>query len=401
MKINYLMFNKVTSFVIFTIFLLSNCYLGNNFKSFYDALTIGLTCIILFLYVFFSFRVKNDLLVISFSLFLLFMAIACFLGTYSSIITFLHIYYPIIGIILYLLMSYFYNEESTIKSLDLSLKLLIIINLLTIFLFPNGLYSNGVYDNNWFFKYDNLHVMMFLPSFLLDLIVFERYRNKYNSLFSYINWIIITASILICKSANTIVSFIIIIIFGFYWALRSNRKIKNEDFRIIKNSNTLFYIYMVLFFGIVIFRMQDIFSWIIVNFLHKNLTFSNRTIIWDRIIDYIKLKPFWGYGIENTNVFVEKMGNQSFTHAHNTLLDIFYKGGLFSLTFFLLFLKQIINSINKIKGKYSDMYKITFFSLMIMTIVEAREEKMGFYLVLFILYCISEKKRSKISANKK
>ena len=392
MNLKNLIFNKISLFIIFTIYLLSNCYLGSSsgVKTVYEFIAIILTVFVIFLFILYICKRKKDAFLYYFFFYLIFLLLACYIGKYSSIVTFFHFYYPIVGFCLYFMMAYDYNERDTIKSLNFSFNILTFLNFCTIIFYPNGMYSDGLYNNCWFFKYDNLHIMMFIPNFLINLLVLEKYKNSINTISIYFNWIIIILSILICKSATAIVS--LLIICGFHlFKLCKNRK---ENNCLIKNTNTLMNVYIILFFLIIIFRMQDIFSWLIVKFLGKDLTFSNRTVIWDRTIELIRKKPILGYGIENTEIFKLKMGNQAFTHAHNTFLNVIYSGGFVTFSFFFLMLKRISKLMNEITNKYSDYFKITFFSLLVMCLVEARDEKMGFYIILFILYCISNKKNS-------
>ncbi|MFR3202482.1 MAG: O-antigen ligase family protein [[Clostridium] leptum] len=54
---------------------------------------------------------------------------------------------------------------------------------------------------------------------------------------------------------------------------------------------------ILLFFVIVIFRMQNLFAFLIEDILHKNLTLTGRTVIWDRTLELIGEKPILGHGV--------------------------------------------------------------------------------------------------------
>ena len=70
------------------------------------------------------------------------------------------------------------------------------------------------------------------------------------------------------------------------------------------------------FYGIVLLRLQNIFSFIIQNILGKDLTFTGRTRIWDNAIEFIKARFIIGYGKETGAVIASKLGDIKFTHAH-------------------------------------------------------------------------------------
>ncbi|NGY85282.1 O-antigen ligase family protein [Bacillus megaterium] len=95
---------------------------------------------------------------------------------------------------------------------------------------------------------------------------------------------------------------------------------------------TYFWIYIVVFLTIVIFRLQELlFGDFIINVLHKDMTFTGRTYIWDLVLDLIKQSWLIGYG----------RGNQIISHhfanlneTHNGLLEIMMYSGILGVLFF-------------------------------------------------------------------
>lgn len=100
------------------------------------------------------------------------------------------------------------------------------------------------------------------------------------------------------------------------------------------------FLYAILEIGIVFFRVQSIFSYLIVNILHRNLSFTGRTNLWDYYINQF---------VEE-NIFLKMIGNigvtDMSTNSHNMFLGLLSFTGIIgvSIYFFLLFL-----SIRKIK----------------------------------------------------
>ena len=98
-----------------------------------------------------------------------------------------------------------------------------------------------------------------------------------------------------------------------------------------------------------------------------------------------------GYGIENTEIFRKKMNGEFFTHAHNTIYDILYKGGILALLSHFALLIEAIRSLYK--NKNSDLAKIAsifILGVLITMNFEAREEKMGLYIILCICFNIGK-----------
>jgi O-antigen ligase len=132
-------------------------------------------------------------------------------------------------------------------------------------------------------------------------------------------------------------------------------------------------------------RAQYIFEWFIVGLLGKKLSFTGRVTVWDKAIEYIIDKPLLGYGYESSEIFTSKMGSIYYTHAHNTMLDICYKGGIISGVLFLMMLYSLNDVIKKCQAKkVANMISIILFCCLIMMIFEARQEKMALYVILAI-----------------
>lgn len=84
---------------------------------------------------------------------------------------------------------------------------------------------------------------------------------------------------------------------------------------------------LVLNVGIVIFKIQKIFSFFIVNILHKSIDLTGREKIWNRVLYWVMQKPIMGYGYETSEILQKKFmltdGSYfHFAHCHNFLLQM-------------------------------------------------------------------------------
>ena len=254
-----------------------------------------------------------------------------------------------------------YDCKYFLKSILILLEILICANFITIILFPNGMYDNLVtrMTDNFLLGIDNLHIVYFLI-FWIVLYIYNYIYNE-NNIFNIVSLLISVVSILIRWSATTLVgSSIIILYFMLY------KYIDNSKFNSIKN-----YIiaYIILYFGIIFFRLQSLFSFVIVNILKKDITFTRRTAIWDAVMNQIKNKPLLGHGM--VPIEFRQLLNLG-THAHNLFLEIVYEGGILYL---MLFLYLVYMVYKKMKQYYD--YKITkvlmlfVFAFFFMMLVEA------------------------------
>ena len=361
---------------IFSFLFNKTCYLPMIFDYIVSAISMGL---FLFLLVWYIVRFKYSKIIIIFGLYFIFGLLSCYLGEYSNPLTFFKIYYPIFGALL--LIDIFIKSKCKliIFALEKAFFTLIFINFLTIIFYPNGLFADELYSNNWFLLYDNLHIFIYIPGLIVSLIASKYKKNKY-LFFTMLSMIMY--SVFFCKSATSMVGlgiFLILYLFKDFF--------KKFNFM---NAVTYLYTYITIFIGIVVLRFQNLFSFFIVDYLHKDLTFTGRTFLWDNVLNYIQEKPFLGYGIESNSVFINKMGFRLYTHAHNTIYDIVYKGGIVSLIFFAFLL--IISS-KKLKEMNKSVISVIIsggmLSLYLMMNFEAREDKIGLYLLIILSYYIS------------
>lgn len=374
-NINSILYSSFFSFFIMLIILLSYCFFPNistlskyiKYLSYIFSFIIFVVYLLNFKYSKFIFMLFGFASVILFS---------SYINTYGSTLEFFKIYFRIISLTCYLDYGLKKYTKPTLNSLFLVFYLLIVINFYTIIKYPNGLYTTDLYSSNWFFGYDNTHIFMYLPALIL-LFCTKKIFKPYGILL----FLVITFSIFKCFSANSVVAYSIFLLYFIF-----NRSISKIEFLNIKS---FFCTYIILFFLFVKFRIQNLFEWFIVGVLKKSLTFSTRTLIWDRVEKLIVEHPFLGYGQECNLTIVSKLGNPHYTHAHNTFLDVLYKCGLFGLIFHLLLIILPCKELYKYKDYFlAKILSVLLFSAMIMMIFEARQEKIGLYLILVFSYNI-------------
>lgn len=253
-----------------------------------------------------------------------------------------------------------------------------IINIYTMFAYPNGMWVSPLtkYWQMWFLGYDNNHIIILLPLIVFGYIYNMKKHGKLNIYF-YFMLFIVNFTVIKSWSATSIVGIMLIDIFIMYS--------KNIN---IKNIVKLFKLYVILFFLIILFRFQNIFSYLIVDILKKDLTFSNRTYIWDYIIKFITKKPLLGYGIQNSNIRFNISRSYKSFHAHNIFLETIYRGGIILLIVFLIMIYFVIKKLKEYNNEFSKFFMWVIFVYGVILFTEFFEP-VNFVYLLVIFYNIS------------
>ncbi|MDK2830182.1 MAG: exopolysaccharide production protein ExoQ [Clostridium butyricum] len=94
----------------------------------------------------------------------------------------------------------------------------------------------------------------------------------------------------------------------------------------------------------------------------KDLTFSGRIFIWKFSLEYIKQKPFLGYGLNAFWSYINykktffSLYGFSVSHSHNGYINLILDGGIIM---FALIMLLIIKIMEFYKNKISDLYSLT------------------------------------------
>ena len=216
------------------------------------------------------------------------LAIPTFLYNSDNLLEYFKIVLSTIGICFVFDLGLKFYTKNFLKTINYLLLTYILINFFTIVLFPNGMYIRKVslYTENWFLGYKNDHILYIFPYIILMITNCIYNKNKIDKK-SIILFFICLLSILLVNSSTSIIGIFIIFIFIiFHSSINTNN---------IFHIKSYLFSYIVVYFGIIIFRVQNLFQFLIVNILGKKLTFTDRVYIWDNTIQFIKQKIFLGY----------------------------------------------------------------------------------------------------------
>ena len=270
-----------------------------------------------------------------------------------------------------------YNAKSFFKIGYIYLFILALINIYTIFRYPNGMWiSSAGYWQNWFLGYDNNHINTLFPllifGYLYDITKFNKLK------FNYLLAVLLV--LLTFIKTWSVTSLVGIILFIMYLIIIDN---KRKAFNLTKYLKY----YIIVFLVIVMFRFQNILSYLVINVLKKDLTFSGRTKIWDYVMKYITKKPILGYGIQDSNVRYHLSSFNPSYHAHNLLLELLYRGGIILLICFLWMIKIVQNKLKNNKSRIAMFASAIIIIYSIMLLGEFFDPSNFLYL-LILFNCI-------------
>lgn len=228
---------------------------------------------------------------------------------------------------------YFKNKHFKEKILGLNLVLVTfaVINTITILLYPNGLYASEVYSNNWFLGYKNDMIYYLLLAIIVNGISSIQKIGRYG----YSFWIIYGISFLGIFMTESSTSLVILLVIAMLIIFVGRDRIPKWF-----NLRNVVIVVMLISAGIVLYGIQQYFSFIIEDLLDKDMTMTGRIVIWERAIEVVKEKPIFGYGFMSLEEWQNTLdlfftSTRLFSHPHNYLLYVLIEGGVVYLSILL------------------------------------------------------------------
>lgn len=151
--------------------------------------------------------------------------------------------------------------------------------------------------------------------------------------------------------------------------------------------------------GIVFLRIQNIFRFIIEDILHKDLTFTGRTYIWDRAIELFCKSPVYGYGNLTQAQESRILGD---VYCHNGFLEQLFRGGIGEWFFFFLIILFVSWEAGKFHGRIiENKIVFVFIAVCVASIAESMFEHYLVSLMLLFLYVIPRSRQKQMMSGEK
>ena len=133
------------------------------------------------------------------------------------------------------------------------------------------------------------------------------------------------------------------------------------------------------------FENNDLARWFLIDILGKDMTFTNRTNMWDAALRVTGESPIWGYGYVTEKWFISNMSSQA-VGSHNFILGILINGGIIGLGLYLYIFYLALRKLIAYKDYYSNVIFIGIASLSIMMLMEYYPVQFPFYLFTLAYY---------------
>lgn len=242
------------------------------------------------------------------------------------------------------------DKKQFLKAFIFVLDFWVILNAITLFI--PGLHQEGIEMSGKYYSsllgYDNRYIYYFLPLIFARII----YSNTFNGKLQLSDYFMYFFCLFTLFYVNTTAALVVWLLFiPFFFILKSKRKFK------LLNYTFILILFLVLNYLLIFQRIQNHFEYLIVDVLHKDLTLSQRTLIWDHAFLALRGNYLFGRGYEFESVVIENLNNAN--HTHNYMLMLIYRGGVVGFLIYCLML-YLPNKYLK-QNKYSKNYKtITF-----------------------------------------
>ncbi len=280
-----------------------------------------------------------------------------------------------------------------LKSIILVLTVLIIINFLLLIRYPNGLYqaSNNYSIYEYSFNIDNaIHflghrnnvVMYLFPNLFCSFLYYKIYGMK-NLKIIFIFLIVFIESIMI-KSATCLVGCLLFTGYVMLFETKKRNNLERVISKIINIKNVLI-ITLTLYIFVVVFRFQEVFSYLLIDLLQRDINLTGRTTIWDMAFQLIMESPVWGYGTHNSGAII--FSSYKEWYAHNFILDILLQGGVLALIPFISYLGIIAKKMSVRRNEVGNrICTWAIFVILIISMTESYIHYFGFWLVFIVAY---------------
>lgn len=268
------------------------------------------------------------------------------------------------------------NMKLYIQSISNILSVLTITNTIcAVIFYPSALYYDNVGSPLFLIGGDNTSVRLYILAVMFS--VLKEQRKRINSICTIVSMYIFV----FIRDIGTGKICVVVMTIGIFFYLIVKLDMPKAIIKLC------IIIHIAFFILVVIGNKMQIFSFIIQNFLKRDLTLTTRTIIWDITIEKILEKPVLGNGFVDGNQFESMLPHIIGVNAHNTYLMITFIGGVALLSVFLYMFWMAHLKYDKQKhNRVMAIIPISLFLLMLRAQVEGADTIWLIYLLYYIYF---------------
>lgn len=272
------------------------------------------------------------------------------------------------------------NEVSFYRGGILLFGILSTLGMLSILFFPMGFFNDSITDYAVYFLGSKNASIFYYLMFILFLMLYDL-QSRIRRLKKVIPVLVIlmTITVLICKSANSLFCLLLI---AFYYLF----SYQNKLFRRLL-SPRFFIVSAVLIFYFVVFAKNSPLVTSILSIFQKSSNYTGRSYFWEQALSMIVSHPIFGNGANSTFSILGSISGIIYPQAHNFYLDYFAKYGFVPLLIIIACSFYWMNRAwNAGERKRASLVLFFFFTLLIHSIFD----DISLYYI-FIMICLTEK----------
>ncbi len=267
--------------------------------------------------------------------------------------------------------TFYEKDEKSFLAGGIALYLIIAIaSLLSIFLFPDGLYraNNGIYGAYYLYGHKNDVLFNLFPGLVFAMVYAIKEKTPGSCWLATLFTAVVFANVLVLNSVTS--SLACFILYALFLVARKGKLKRLSGVALVV---LVVFVFTLILTGGVQFLFGGIFD-----ALNRDLTFSSRTFIWERAISAISSNPIFGYGVEETAITKMRFGG--FTTPHNFALAELFYGGIVGV---LLCVSAVWSCVRRVKNAPTCNELNFLMAALLVLFVMSTMESMGIGLVKF------------------
>ena len=277
--------------------------------------------------------------------------------------------------------------EKTITILYVIFLIITVADVLSVFLFPNGLYQTTTTWNEWsssdvkgwLLGNKNNHIIWYLTTIYLSYVKYRMTVLKKYEVRWYVVMFITLVTVIHIQSSTSIVVAIIADVGMLYFHSR-----KKQTIHINIGIVGIVYVIMqtIILMGSITFLQP-----FITGVLGKDLTFSGRVTAWMNASVYIFQKPILGWGQMTAESAKKMLGSAALVNAHNQWLQILWEGGIIQLVLLMVVFAVMVRKTQQCSEKtISDISNILFTVVLIAMAFEVELGNLVSWVLIALFY---------------
>lgn len=229
------------------------------------------------------------------------------------------------------------DNKNIINALYCVLTLFLVINILTIMLYPSGMYRTQEigWEKNWFLGWKTILPLYTIPESALSFLYYHNTGKKRHIIIFFVSIV----QPFMEGSAGAVISSVVLLL-GFLAT-----QLNIAGIKYFLNLLSILIGYILTSYLLIIVNITEKIGDKLFSVFEKDSSLTTRTtILWPINIQAFLNRPIWGYGYLKQDDFINILEGH---RAHNMFLGILISSGIIGLAFFICFILYLHKSTKK------------------------------------------------------